>query len=223
MNFNKNLLLLCLIVFCKSFAVKAFEFSDTLEINTKHFRINTNPYLYYFHDSTKSLNIEDISKKEFKRNSNNTPNLGFTSGNHWFYLIVKNNYSDLKTLLEIQYPFFDTINVYIQYHNLTKERYTTGDCFRFETRPINHKNFIYPLKIDTGKSCKIYVELKCNGEATSFPAIITDTESLNEKDIKENILLGIYYGIILFAFFLSFFLGKALGERSHFYYILFII
>jgi serine phosphatase RsbU (regulator of sigma subunit) len=222
MNFNKNLLLLCLIVFCKSFAVKAFEFSDTLEINTKHFRINTNPYLYYFHDSTKSLNIEDISKKEFKRNSNNTPNLGFTSGNHWFYLIVKNNYSDLKTLLEIQYPFFDTINVYIQYHNLTKERYTTGDCFRFETRPINHKNFIYPLKIDTGKSCKIYVELKCNGEATSFPAIITDTESLNEKDIKENILLGIYYGIILFAFFLSFFLGNALGERSHFYYILYL-
>jgi serine phosphatase RsbU (regulator of sigma subunit) len=223
MRFIKHQLFLVLIMFCNSIDLNANQFPDTLQINSKHFRVNTNPYLNYFHDLSKRLTLEQVYKKEFKRNLNNTPNLGFTGGNHWFYLIVKNNCSELNPLLEIQYPFFDTINVYIYYQNTIEETYTTGDCFKFETRPIDHKNFIYPLNIDKGKSCKIFIELKCNGEATSFPATITDSESLNKKDSKETILLGIYYGIILFAFFLSFFLGNALGERSHFYYILYLI
>ncbi|MFM7722007.1 MAG: 7TM diverse intracellular signaling domain-containing protein [Bacteroidota bacterium] len=223
MNLNKQLLLLLLIVFCRLSGLKANHFSDTLQINSKQFRINTNPYLNYFHDSSKTLSIDEISKKEFRRNSDNTPNLGFTGGNHWFYLVVKNNYSDAKPLLEIQYPFYDTINVYIQYENTINETFTSGDCFKFNSRPIDHKNFIYPLNIEKGKCCKIFVELKCNGEATSFPATVSDPESLNKKDNKETILLGIYYGILLFAFFLSFFLGNALGERSHFYYILYLI
>jgi serine phosphatase RsbU (regulator of sigma subunit) len=170
-----------------------------------------------FHEMIKSDSL-------FKpNNKNEVINLGFTDKNYWIKLEVKNEDPNENLILEFAYPFYNKLDVYISdtSGHFTKE--TVGDHFKFGDRKIKHKNFLFELHFKNQEIKTIYAHLKCDGEATSLPINIVKPIKLIQKNYEEQTFLGLYYGIIIFALFLSIFLSFSLQESINYQYFFYII
>jgi serine phosphatase RsbU (regulator of sigma subunit) len=184
--------------------------------------------LYIFEDVTDTLEFSDVETElgtiNFKlHNSSEEPNFGFTNSSFWFRLTVKNTSQAGTYWLEIPYPFLNFMEVYLPDSMGNYQRHSVGDHLPFSKRKILHKNFLFEMDFSAGEQKVIYAHISCNGEATSFPVNVLNTLDWVKRDYVEQVVLGGYYGILIFAFFLSFFLGISLKEKVNFYYLLYII
>jgi serine phosphatase RsbU (regulator of sigma subunit) len=181
--------------------------------------------LYVLTDTNATIKFEDaIVSNQFKLHQQNiTPNLGFTSNNYWFKFIISNTKAPQNRVLEIAYPFFNQLDVYIPNVNGKYKKSVVGDHLPFAARPYKHKNFLFDLNFESGETKVIYAYLHCNGEATSFPVKVWTKQDYLRNNYEEQLALGIYYGIILFVFFFSAFLWLIVKEGYQLYYFLYII
>lgn len=164
--------------------------------------------------------VRSIVKKYDK---NIAPNFGFSNVNQLFYFGLKNNSEKSSWLLEIPYPFYNQLDVYFFADGKKIKKITVGDHFKFSERPYNSKNFVFELNLKKHEFTEVVCVIHCNGEATSFPVKILSKTKQTENYFNEQLFLGFYYGILLFALFLSLFLGFSLKERINFWYFLYII
>jgi two-component system, sensor histidine kinase LadS len=182
--------------------------------------------LYLFEEEKKTYTISEVSKPNFPFELNKgktVPNLGFTENNFWFRFSVKNNWTPRKLILEIPYPFFNQLEVYVIKQGKITLRETVGDHFPFSKRKIKNKNFIFELDFAPNEEALIFAHILCNGEATSFPVRLLKSIELSEYYYQEQLMLGFYYGVLLFALFLSIFLGVSLKETINFWYFFYIL
>ena len=184
--------------------------------------------LYQCTDSTDTLSFQSVQTETYQNKfqlhqSVDEPNLGFTDATYWFKLRIQNNSTARKILLEIPYPFLNQLDVFIPDSSGHYKSTRVGDHFPFGQRQIRHKNFLFEIDFASSEQKTIYVNIHCDGEATSFPIRLLKTLELAQNDYAEQIVLGVYYGILLFAFFLSIFLGISLREKLNFYYLLYIL
>ena len=184
--------------------------------------------LYTFEDINGTVNFEDVldsnSSIPFQINSEElAPNLGFTKSNFWFKLKLKNSSNAKSLILEFPYPFFNKLVLYIPDSSGKYLNKTVGDHLPFMHREILHKNFLFQINFNSNEQKIIYAHLYCNGEATSFPIRIVNTLKLAENNYVEQLTLGFYYGILVFAILLSLFLGTSLKEKINYKYFLYII
>lgn len=184
--------------------------------------------LYILEDVADTLEFSDVETElgtiNFQlHNSSEEPNFGFTNSSFWFRLTVKNTSQAGTYWLEIPYPFLNFMEVYHPDSMGNYQRHSVGDHLPFSKRKILHKNFLFEMDFSAGEQKVIYAHISCNGEATSFPVNVLNTLDWVKRDYVEQVVLGGYYGILIFAFFLSFFLGISLKEKVNFYYLLYII
>jgi serine phosphatase RsbU (regulator of sigma subunit) len=212
------LLLLLPFAFFECIAQKTLVLSDTLTEE-----INLSEYLYYKKQKTFTDSfISTFNFEQWKKNNQPTLNLGFSFDNYLIYTAIKNVGKKQNLLLYIPYPFLDTLDVYIFRNGLNTEKYTLGDRYVFNKRIFSHRNFVIPLTLNASEKVELYFHIKCNGEATSFPLWLTNTLLLDKQDAKQNLGLGIYYGIILFALGFTFFLIFFLKEGVYLIYLLYL-
>ena len=190
-------------------------------------KISASSALYILEDIADTLDLSDVrtdlySKKFQFHNSSDEPNFGFTNSSFWFRLTVKNTAEAGKYWLEIPYPFLNLLEVYVPAKNGNYQKHSVGDHYPFSKRSILHKNFLFDMDFSEGEQKVVYAHIRCNGEATSFPVNVLNTLDWVKRDYAELVVLGVYYGILIFAFFLSFFLGISLKEKVNFYYLLYI-
>jgi serine phosphatase RsbU (regulator of sigma subunit) len=220
--------LLVSFLFCHTLLIGQNMPEDVVMLNDSAAKYDVYPKLYWFEDAEGKLQFEAVRDSTFGsrfalNKQKDVPNLGFTNSSFWFKLKVKNNTHARKVILEIPYPFLNRLEVYVPDYRGAYQYKLVGDHFPFSQREIIHKNFLFEIEFWGNEQKTIYAHIRCDGEATSFPITVLKTLELAQRDYKEQITLGVYYGILLFAVFLSLFLGASLREKLNFYYLLYII
>ncbi len=220
--------LFCWIVFLNQATVAQNLANDAVLLNDSSQSYSVYRQLYWMEDATDSIHFWDLQKtgsdsKFNLNNGNDEPNLGFTNSSYWFKLKIKNNLHPRKIILEIPYPFLNRLELYVPNYRGAYQYKLVGDHYPFSQREIIHKNFLFEIEFWGNEQKTIYAHIRCDGEATSFPISILNPLELAQKNYVEQITLGIYYGILIFAIFLSLFLGTSLREKLNFYYLLYII
>jgi hypothetical protein len=203
-----------------------FAQQESIILNDTSSSFDVYKHLYLYKEEKKIYTISEVSKPNFPfvaNKGNSAPNLGFTESNYWFIFSVKNNWTPKKLILEIPYPFFNQLEIYFVKHGKITNKEIVGDHLPFAKRKINNKNFIFELDFAPNDETKIFAHILCDGEATSFPVRLLKSIELSEYYYQEQLLLGFYYGVLLFALFLSFFLGVSLKESINFWYFLYIL
>lgn len=193
---------------------------------------STNQYtvyqkLYQLNDLSDTLSFQSVYKGSYRtkfilHTAIEEPNLGFTNSSYWFKLNIQNNSNPRKLILEIPYPFLNKMELFIPDSSGNYTSFQVGDHYPFSNRQIKHKNFLFEIDFNAQQQKTLYFNIHCDGEATSFPITLFKTLELAKRDYTEQIILGAYYGILIFAFFLSIFLGISLREKLNFYYLLYI-
>lgn len=176
------------------------------------------------------LNFKDVLNpspeiaKRFVRLDKPIPNLNFTSSSWWVKFDVKNESGSRKDIiLEVARPITNKAILYIVYPNNLVIQLNNGDDYVFGERPVPHRKLMFPVTFQSGESLSFFLELSSDGEVITLPVRLWNPSKLQEKDYHEQMMFGIYFGILLFVVIIYFFFYVALKDRSFLYYVLYVL
>lgn len=183
----------------------------------------------YVEDTSGSLTFGDVTtgpvSSRFKKLPGKTPNFGYTNSVYWVRFDITDTTpapAECKSYyLDLDYPFLDYIQCYIINGVGEKKEFRTGDMLPFRNRPMEHRNFIFPLLIKSGETQKVYCRVKTES-SMQFPFTLRDHEAMIAGHQKEYYLFGLYYGVMIIIFIYHLFFFFVLGDKSYLFYILYV-
>jgi len=166
--------------------------------------------------------VRDPSRSgAFVRSRRSIPNYGFSDSVFWVRFSVTNRSGIDDWFLNVAYPPLDSIVLYEKDGEGKWIKRETGDKFRFSHREIDHREFLFPIRLVPGETRQFYFRFESQG-SNQFPLYLVSQRTLYEQDRDESLLFGIYYGIVIILALYNFVLFFVLKEPGFIYYFLYI-
>lgn len=184
-----------------------------------------NQKIYYFEDKTADLTIDKVLAQsiEYKLSPSSAPSFGFVHTPHWYKINLKNLNPEQKDyLLVIGYGLLSKIEYYKVQNNIIIERYNLGRSYNFSNRPIDHRNFIIPLKLDKNIDYTIYLRVETDG-SLQLPLNIQTVSDFVKDEQYEHIGYGFYYGAMMIMVIYNLFIFFTVWDKNYIYYILYVL
>src|SRR5690625_3601190 len=183
---------------------------------------NLYPSLYIIKDNEKTLSIEDVTSNNFSNQFIHSDHItqkgGFFEAAKWTRIEIENHSDQEDWLLEFAFPLIYYINIFVEDAYGIEELEEAGADFPFHQRKIDHRNFIFNLKIEAGSRQTYYILVHGGGDLHP-PINIWETNAFIEKSQSEFILLGLIYGMIAVMILYNLFLYFSLRLKSYLYYV----
>ena len=230
MNFNKiftktNLLIPIIMSLFSISALSLFA-SDESEIIT--LKAENNFYdiakqARVFIDEKGSYSIEQIKalpESDFQPHKNF--NFGLSKKTYWIKLQIQSQSLDQDWLLEIAHPVLDHVDLYTPLDDGTFKATLYGDTLPFNNRHFKHRTFLFEIPFKTNDPRTFY--LKVSSESTvSIPMKIWNEKAMTEQRSDEQILFGVYYGLIIAMALYNIFLFIYVKDLSYLFYVIYIV
>ncbi len=173
-------------------------------------------------DSTGSMLLEDaMASHNFRISEEEFPNLGTTSFGYWLRLTLKNESLDSTLALQLTQPMADSVFFFqIDSGKIILEN-RSGHRMPFKSRLIPHQSLIYPISLKKGKESTIYVYIK-SGKQLTLPLYLGSALQIIERAFVQDLLFGIYVGIILVMILYNFFVFTSVRDKNYLYYIFYL-
>ncbi|MCR9142493.1 MAG: hypothetical protein NXI24_09595 [bacterium] len=188
-------------------------------------------WIAYYEDAAGELTIADVARGDaanrFESLAAGTRiNFGYTTSAYWLRLPLQNT-SDrtLVAYLELV-SLIDSIRVYTPRMNAAgADEFEMNEYGRWEPlakRDVKHRNFIFRISLEPHETRTLYMRFESKG-ALLLPLTLWTAEAFAAKDHEEQIIFGMYFGVLFVMVFYNFFLFVWLRDRSYFYYVCFIL
>lgn len=188
----------------------------------KHYTLQG--HLSYFKDSSATAILSQVQKKSFLPYEDENVNFGFTKSAYWFKIDLKRDFQAAQSRwwLKIDYPLLEKIDVYLvdRKGNLISQRHL-GSSVSSAFRELPLRDFVTELPLREYAETTLYVRVKTQS-SMQVPLSIYSSELLFEEVERDNLAMGIYYGIFLIILFYNggiFFYTK---DRNYLRYIFFL-
>ncbi len=167
--------------------------------------------LYYLEDKAKDFTVENLPDDKFIPANTAEPNFGLYNGYVWFKLRV----GDIrgKTFyLEIKNPLLDEIELFTQRNGKWVSKGKSGDQIITDKKDGRFHQFVVK------PNAELLVKVNNLGDELMVPMNIYSASELQDRNLREQFYLGIYFGIILFVSVANLFVLILLRERTNLYY-----
>ncbi|BCG56830.1 7TM diverse intracellular signaling domain-containing protein [Paenibacillus sp. URB8-2] len=220
-------LIVLLLLFCSQMAESArLEVSpDTVSLRTN---TDLQDDLKIYEDKDSRLTIEDVANPEMDSLfvPYKTSGLGgsIKGSTYWVKLNLYNTSSKARELLlELSKPQLSRVTLYQFDDERQFLRQTrSGRSLPFNERAIDHRNFIFNLSFPAESGQRLYFQIQTDSYL-QLPIKLWETRSFLERELHENLLFGIYYGIMFVMAIYNSFLYVSIRDRAYLYYVLFIV
>ena len=200
--------------------------TDTIVFNGKMlYPEHVGKKIAYFHDSTDQMTINDIvslSENKFKVSTEDIPNLGVQKNSFWIKCTVRNESNDNILFFEIDNPVLDRASFYHLAADGTWKAETITKDSVFDQRSIKSQKLIFAIDIASGQTKSFFMRVQTNSQM-ALPFKIGIPDEMNERNNNEDILSGIYFGIMLVMFLYNLFIYSTVKDKSYLYYIAYIL
>ncbi|MBF0441333.1 MAG: hypothetical protein HQK54_05460, partial [Oligoflexales bacterium] len=159
-------------------------------------------YTDYLEDTAGRLGINELigdEKGNFKwshHRKENVPSFGFTDSVYWLrYAIENKSVSRESYFLELSHYYLDYVELYVFNSDIELKIIRTGNRYPYYQRPIDHQNFVFPIKIPQNSTILIMIR----GQSSTnmmFPLTIWEPEHFHSFKSRELTIFGMYYGMI---------------------------
>ncbi|MGQ7844887.1 sensor domain-containing diguanylate cyclase [Granulosicoccus sp. 3-233] len=183
------------------------------------------PPVRILEDPTGELGIEDIlrSQDRFSASVDSSVNFGFTSSAYWFATQLERPAIGDSLMLKVSYPLLDRIDLYVLSASGRSELFRAGDTLDFRERQINHRAFVFPVVFaPKEESLQIYMRVRTTS-AMQVPLSIWQPEAFHAESYDEQLLLGLYYGLLLAIMVSNAMMALSVREPAYAYYALYIL
>jgi diguanylate cyclase (GGDEF)-like protein len=124
-------------------------------------------------------------------------NVGFSRSAWWVRLTLLNESDDeLLVYLRQDYPLIDSVELFSPGGGGTWSRVATGDRLPFHSRPVEHRAFLFPLKLPPGQTRTFYLRYASQGPIDINLSLL-DANELAASVSREQFAYGIYFGCVL--------------------------
>lgn len=201
--------------------------SEPVIINARDTQLLLGDRCEILEDKTGGLTLDRVLSDEFtqqfKPSTRIIPNYGFTKSSYWIRCSLKNNSAKTTIrMLEVAFPLLDTVEFYLlDSANGLVAYETTGRDFSFRKREVSHRNPVFQVHVPSLDVVHCYLKIKTD-DGMIFPLTLWTEYSFIKKILLENILFGMYYGIILVMIFYNLFIYLSTRDRNYLLYVLFI-
>ncbi len=170
-----------------------------------------------FHDSS-CAPLEEILGMEFTPETNNVPLYSGSNGCLWFKLPIENRSGEDQLLLEIYNPAIDLVELHYRLADGNWAIKSQGRSVPISQWDFDLPNIIFKLDIPDGAKEVIYLRVK-NPEQFSVPMNIGLKDEIMVNSFRDQILFGLYSGIMLALFLYNLFIYFSVRDRSYIYYV----
>ncbi|MXV14382.1 sensor histidine kinase [Hufsiella ginkgonis] len=165
---------------------------------------------------------EALRNREFRPATQDVVNLGTIPGSAWLRFSVLNKSSDGHFLLEVAYPILDEVELFVQDDHNRYTPVTLGEDKPFTQRKYAHPSYIFDLDVPRNITKTYYLRIK-SAEQVIVPTTISRPTGLWEKLNRENLITGIYLGIVLIMVLYNLFIFFSVRDKSYLYYVLYVV
>ena len=182
-------------------------------------------YLYILEDPDGDWGIEDVISPDlssrFVRTTVDVPSFGFTESAYWVRFRIQNSTVDQgRFLLEVGYPLLDHISFFIISDNGRITSRESGDALPFSNRDIDYRNVVF--KLPSEDSATIYLRIESQS-SMRLPLKIWHSDTFLVHVNHEELLLGLYYGLMLAMAIYNLFIFFNIKQKCYLYYVLFVV
>ncbi|MEY8849508.1 7TM diverse intracellular signaling domain-containing protein [Psychroserpens sp. XS_ASV72] len=196
---------------------------DTLVINHSFTQVNINTFAKKVQSSEGFINEEDIINS-----------VGFENDPYLFIPIeddiatvffrVKNATNEKKELiLELNNSLLN----HIDFYQFEGSQYTlinqTGTNFAFNSRPINDRNFVFPINLSSQETKAYALQFKKDKISVVVPSTLWSKKNYDSHTKRSYLIIGIYFGISVISILFSLYIFSLVKLRVYLVYALYII
>ncbi|MDP2159392.1 MAG: 7TM-DISM domain-containing protein, partial [Flavobacterium sp.] len=189
--------------------------------------VSLHPYASLLRAGDEVLTLEDVQQRDasqFESLPNSATDLGFTNNHYWLRFSIQNATSAEQVLfLEACRPIVDVATLYELSSGSVVSKQLSGDAIPFKQRSFENRKVIFKLALKPNTTLDYYLHLKSDGEVINAGLMLRTFENLMGSEAFEQLIFGIFYGILLIAGIIYLFFFFALGERSFLYYSLYVL
>ena len=185
------------------------------------------PNLEILEDPEGTLRVSDFLKNRDQynwfRSEDIIPNLGYSQSIFWFHSVIVNQHEQRNEwLLNVDYPLIDYLDVYFVRDNEILEVFHVGDKLPHEHRPIDHRNFLFPITLPEGQPTDLYIRLETQG-SVKMPLYLWEEAEFIKSDQSFMLGQGLFIGGMLIMFFYNLFLFFVVRNPAYIYYVAYLL
>jgi signal transduction histidine kinase/CheY-like chemotaxis protein len=192
---------------------------------------NSKGQLFEYADFT-NVGENDYSFTELLKNQNSILNfyelesenhsVGFTSDHFWVRFKVQNSSQESKVYyLETARPITDEADLY-QISEPKIYHFQSGDQIQFDERQLPHRSTVFKIKLPPQTTQQFYLHLKSDGETVNLPLNLYTETSFWIMNYKQQLFLGLFYGLLFLAGIIYLFFYTSLKAKSFLYYAIYV-
>jgi signal transduction histidine kinase/CheY-like chemotaxis protein len=184
------------------------------------------PYWDVLEDHEQRLTLADVTGAEaagFEPSNARTDslNFGLRRSAIWLRIDLRNaSPQAVERLLEVSFTHLHSVEFYAPRPG-GYDRIVTGHSHPFAERPINHRNFVFPIRL-APESGGTYFLRVASGTSLDIPTKLWEPKSFNHQSMHEYIGQSLYFGMLLALGLYNFLLFASLRDRTYLYYVLFV-
>ncbi|TDS17670.1 sensor histidine kinase [Sphingobacterium paludis] len=165
---------------------------------------------------------EILNDNTFKNFENEVPNLGISNTDKWLRLTVNNSGERERFLLEIAYPLLDEVELYSPVGNGKYAPTKLGEHAVFSERKYKMPSYLFDLTIPKNEQRVFYVKVRST-EQIILPIYIRSRLSQVFHANKDNLVSGVYIGIVFIMAIYNLFLFFSVRDRGYLYYVVYVV
>ncbi len=191
------------------------------------------PLARHLVDTSDRLTLKDVLQKpdtHWQDNPDGTINFRQSPHPFWFHVRLK-GLAELRhsSYLRLNYPHLDELDLYLVRDGQVIAEYHTGDTRPFNTRPVPHRLYLFPLndihdEIATPAATDtldLYLRTASAGPML-VPLDILTRDALDRDDKQMNLWIGAYFGILAIMLLYNGLIFLFVRDLSYFLYIVYI-
>jgi signal transduction histidine kinase/CheY-like chemotaxis protein len=192
-------------------------------LDSDNLRLSLGPYMGYLEDPSGKLTLQQVQAlpdEQFQPVNSDHANLGKNTSVWWFRTDLHNNLArNLPGFLEVNYPLLDDLQIYLQNPDGSVHSQESGDRFAFASRPVQVRNFWFPLDLARGSSQLI---IRIDTSSTVFVPVFFSTYAASAA-AQETLMgwNGAFYGVLFAMILYNLFLFASLREPAYFWYLVY--
>ncbi len=172
-------------------------------------------------DPAGDMRLADVMQSDcFHPEKKEIPGFGETTNSIWLRVTLSSEFP-VARMLELQWPHIDELDVYAVHSQTLQQEWSTGVQKPFSQRPYPTRTFAFPLQLQAGETT-IYLRAWAIGNL-QMPMTVWEAEAFAVHDRRDQVVQGMYFGIIFVMGMYNLFLFFSFRDISYLYYVLYVV
>ena len=190
-------------------------------------RLDLGPHLAVLEDPGATLTLRDVHggprAGDFTPLGERTASFGYSDSAWWLRAHLRNDSGRVRALvLRQSYVLLDYFELHVVHGDGRLQQWTSGDTLPLSSRPIPHRDFLFPLQLAPGAEATIYLRARSQGPLNAALVVYGPAALIAALD-AEQLALGALFGSFALLALCTALLYLFVRDPAFLYYLLYVL